>query len=29
MAVWGRKIELFLVDGTADGSITGELSNWN
>ena len=26
---YGKVIELFLVNGTADGLITAELSNWN
>ena len=26
---YGKAIELFFVDGTADGIITAELSNWN
>lgn len=26
---YGKKIELFLVNGTADGLVTAELSNWN
>lgn len=26
---FGKTIELFLVNGTADGIITAELSNWN
>ena len=26
---YGRAIELFLVNGTADSLITAELSNWN
>ncbi|MCD8198394.1 MAG: hypothetical protein LUE24_14740 [Lachnospiraceae bacterium] len=26
---YGRSIELFLVNGTADSLITAELSNWN
>ena len=25
----GKTIELFWVNGTADGIITAELSNWN
>ena len=25
----GKTIEMFLVDGTADGVVTAELSNWN
>lgn len=25
----GKKIELFLVQGTMDGLVTAELSNWN
>lgn len=27
--VYGKSIELFLVNGTADGLVTAELSNWN
>lgn len=27
--VYGKTIELFLVDGKADGVVTVELSNWN
>lgn len=27
--IYGKAIELFLVNGTADGIITAELSNWN
>ncbi len=27
--VYGKTIELFLVNGTADSLITAELSNWN
>lgn len=27
--VYGKTIELFLVDGVADGIVTAELSNWN
>ena len=27
--VYGKSIELFLVNGTADSLITAELSNWN
>lgn len=27
--VYGKSIELFLVNGTADSIITAELSNWN
>lgn len=27
--VYGKTIELFLVNGTADSIITAELSNWN
>ncbi len=27
--VYGKSIELFLVNGTADNLITAELSNWN
>lgn len=26
---YGKAIEFFLVNGTADRLITGELSNWN
>lgn len=26
---YGKAIELFLVDGDANGLITAELSNWN
>ena len=26
---FGKAIELFFVDGTADGIVTAELSNWN
>lgn len=26
---FGKSIELFLVNGTADSIITAELSNWN
>ena len=26
---YGKEIELFLVNGTADSLITAELSNWN
>ena len=26
---YGKTIELFLVNGTADSLITAELSNWN
>lgn len=26
---YGKSIELFLVNGTADSIITAELSNWN
>ena len=26
---YGKSIELFLVDGTSDGIVTAELSNWN
>ncbi len=26
---YGKAIELFLVDGTANGLVTAELSNWN
>lgn len=26
---YGKTIELFLVNGTADSIITAELSNWN
>lgn len=27
--IYGKTIELFLVNGTADSLITAELSNWN
>lgn len=27
--VYGKAIELFLVNGTAESLITAELSNWN
>ena len=27
--VYGKSIELFLVNGTADSLIIAELSNWN
>lgn len=27
--MYGKTIEMFLVDGTADGVVTAELSNWN
>jgi len=27
--MYGKSIELFLVNGTADSLITAELSNWN
>lgn len=27
--VYGKSIELFLVNGTAEGLVTAELSNWN
>ena len=27
--VFGKTIELFLVNGTADSRVTAELSNWN
>lgn len=27
--MYGKTIEMFLVDGTADGIVTAELSNWN
>lgn len=27
--VYGKTIELFLVNGTADSLVTAELSNWN
>ncbi len=27
--MYGKCIELFLVNGTADSLITAELSNWN
>lgn len=26
---YGKAIELFLVNGTADSLVTAELSNWN
>ena len=26
---YGKTIELFFVNGTSDGIITAELSNWN
>lgn len=26
---YGKTIELFLVNGTADSLVTAELSNWN
>ena len=26
---YGKSIELFLVNGTADSIVTAELSNWN
>lgn len=26
---YGKSIELFLANGTADSLITAELSNWN
>lgn len=26
---YGKAIELFLVDGDANGLVTAELSNWN
>ena len=26
---YGKTIELFLVNGVADGLVTAELSNWN
>lgn len=26
---YGKSIELFLVNGTADSLVTAELSNWN
>lgn len=29
MASYGKTIEMFLVDGTAEGIVTAELSNWN
>lgn len=29
MNMYGKSIELFLVNGTADSLITAELSNWN
>ena len=27
--MYGKAIELFLVNGTAESLITAELSNWN
>lgn len=27
--IYGKSIELFWVNGTADGIVTAELSNWN
>lgn len=27
--MYGKTIEMFLVDGTVDGVVTAELSNWN
>lgn len=27
--VYGKSIELFFANGTADSLITAELSNWN
>ena len=27
--VYGKSIELFLVNGSADSLVTAELSNWN
>lgn len=27
--MYGKSIELFLVNGTAESLITAELSNWN
>ena len=27
--IYGKAIELFLVNGTAESLITAELSNWN
>lgn len=27
--VYGKAIELFLVNGTAESLVTAELSNWN
>lgn len=27
--MYGKTIEMFLVDGTAEGVVTAELSNWN
>lgn len=27
--MYGKTIEMFLVDGTAEGIVTAELSNWN
>ena len=29
IAIYGRQITLFLVDGTAEGIITAEILNWN
>ena len=27
--IYGKSIELFLVNGSADSLVTAELSNWN
>ena len=27
--VYGKAIELFLINGTAESLVTAELSNWN
>lgn len=27
--MYGKSIELFLVNGTADSIVTAKLSNWN
>lgn len=29
MVMYGKKIELFLVHGSFDGTVLAELSNWN
>ena len=29
LMAYGKSIEIFLVNGTADSFITAELSNWN